>query len=185
VNCTGGRTARCVVRAPNVYLIPRGDGRVTVGARSSTWALMICDDGRDLGPGADRTKNCFGSEVAATNQVLGGLRPRTPDGLPVMGPALDSRSENKPPRCWHATGHYRGWHSARARDRPRMAADSYRRPHGHRARCICSRRDLRPRCRRLRQERRSPIPEQTRTTHAKFGFDLSNASCPHDLDSLE
>jgi glycine oxidase len=99
---------RCVVRAPSVYLIPRGDGRVTVGStiqrvgfdtsvgEKTTRRLtrLATELVKDIGPGKPQV-------------VWAGLRPGTPDGLPVMGPALDSRGENKMPHCWHATGHYR------------------------------------------------------------------------------
>jgi len=99
---------RCVVRAPNVYLIPRGDGRVTVGA---TIEHVGFDDDVDDGAisGLVQTAQKLLPDLRSQQPIKSwaGLRPGTPDGLPVMGPALDSRGENKPPRCWHATGHYR------------------------------------------------------------------------------
>jgi glycine oxidase len=36
-----------------------------------------------------------------------GLRPGTPDGLPVMGRTAGEGAENGVARCWHVTGHYR------------------------------------------------------------------------------
>lgn len=98
---------KCVVRASGVYLIPRGDGRVTVGA---TLEHVGFDDHVD--------DSAIAGLVQAAQKLLpelesqpplkswAGLRPGTPDGLPVMGPALDA-SLKEIPRCWHATGHYR------------------------------------------------------------------------------
>lgn len=98
---------QCVVRAPNVYLIPRGDGRVTVGAtiehagfNDEVEAAAITG----LVRGAQRLMPELSPPVL---QSWAGLRPGTPDGLPVMGPALSPYIENKMPRCWQATGHYR------------------------------------------------------------------------------
>ena len=92
---------RCVVRAPGVYLIPRGEGRVTIGA-------TLEDAGFDETVFAESV-----ATLAAQARVLlpelepmpqveqwAGLRPGTPDALPVMGAAVMEH-------CWHATGHYR------------------------------------------------------------------------------
>ncbi len=92
---------RCVVRTPAVYLVPRGDGRVTVGAtiehagfdetvHESQVKLML-DFALRLLPEAT---------IPSPMDVWTGLRPGTPDGLPILGAA---KSEH----CWHATGHYR------------------------------------------------------------------------------
>ncbi len=92
---------RCVVRATGVYLIPRGEGRVTVGATVEH-------------AGFDETVQESGIQglIALAAQLLpelqtplqrecwAGLRPGTPDGLPILG-----ASEIK--NFWHATGHYR------------------------------------------------------------------------------
>lgn len=98
---------RCVVRAPGVYLIPRGDGRITLGATIERAGFDDqVDEGaiRGLVNGARKLMPELSMPVL---QSWAGLRPGTPDGLPVMGPALDSRSENTAARCWHVTGHYR------------------------------------------------------------------------------
>jgi glycine oxidase len=92
---------RCVVRAPGVYLIPRGDGRVTIGAtiehvgfdetvQEDSIRRMV-ETARKLLPEA---------EAPPQMDMWAGLRPGTPDGLPILGRAA---MEN----CWHATGHYR------------------------------------------------------------------------------
>jgi glycine oxidase len=92
---------RCVVRAPGIYLIPRGDGRVTIGSTieeagfdetaQESSMRRLADAARALLPEA---------EIPAQLDIWAGLRPGTPDGLPILG-----QSEKK--NCWHATGHYR------------------------------------------------------------------------------
>jgi glycine oxidase len=92
---------RCVVRAPGIYLIPRGDGRVTVGSTieragfdenvSEAVVRRLAQAARELLPQA---------EAPAQMDMWAGLRPGTPDLLPVLGPAEKHH-------CWHATGHYR------------------------------------------------------------------------------
>jgi glycine oxidase len=92
---------RCVVRMPGMYLMPRGDGRVTVGATIEH-------------VGFDETvqEPAIRKLIEAALRLLpeartppemeswAGLRPGTPDGLPILGAA-------EMEHCWHATGHYR------------------------------------------------------------------------------
>jgi glycine oxidase len=92
---------RCVVRTPGVYLVPRGDGRVTVGATlehagfeevvQEAQVRTLLDAALRLLPEAT---------IPSPIDAWTGLRPGTPDGLPILGSA-------KRPHCWHATGHYR------------------------------------------------------------------------------
>ena len=92
---------RCVVRAPSIYLIPRGDGRVTVGSTiervgydekvSEPAVRRLAAAGRELLPEAG---------APAQMDMWAGLRPGTPDLLPILGSAEKHH-------CWHATGHYR------------------------------------------------------------------------------
>jgi glycine oxidase len=92
---------RCVVRTPAVYLVPRGDGRVTVGATlehagfdevvHEARVRELMDAALRLLPEAT---------IPSPLDAWTGLRPGTPDGLPILGTA-------KRPHCWHATGHYR------------------------------------------------------------------------------
>lgn len=92
---------RCVVRMPGLYLIPRGDGRVTIGATLEH--VGFCETVQD-----DLIRSVIDAalrllpEATASSPVEAwtGLRPGTPDGLPILGMA------NKQ-HCWHATGHYR------------------------------------------------------------------------------
>jgi glycine oxidase len=92
---------RCVVRAPGIYLVPRGDGRVTIGATiehvgfdETVWEPSIrrmAEAALSLLPEA---------QAPPLMDMWAGLRPGTPDGLPVLGAAEKEH-------CWHATGHYR------------------------------------------------------------------------------
>ena len=92
---------RCVVRAPGIYLIPRGEGRVTVGA-------TLEHVGFDETVQPENTQHLITMathllpelQVPEQSECWAGLRPGTPDDLPILGAA---RMKN----CWHATGHYR------------------------------------------------------------------------------
>jgi glycine oxidase len=95
------RTVRAVVRGSAVYLVPRENGELVVGATSEelgfdttvtaggVWTLLR--DARELLPGI--------TELPLT-ETLAGLRPGSPDNAPLLGPtALDG--------LLLATGHYR------------------------------------------------------------------------------
>ncbi|HET9099855.1 MAG TPA: FAD-dependent oxidoreductase [Acidobacteriaceae bacterium] len=92
---------RCVVRTPGVYLVPRGDGRVTVGATiehagfdevvHEAQVSVLMKAALRLLPEA---------KIPSPIDAWAGLRPGTPDGLPILGAAQRAN-------CWHATGHYR------------------------------------------------------------------------------
>ncbi|HEV2619440.1 MAG TPA: FAD-dependent oxidoreductase [Acidobacteriaceae bacterium] len=92
---------RCAVRTPGIYLIPRGDGRVAIGSTlehvgfdqqpQSATIQRLTEAARQLLPEA---------QPFNPPQTWAGLRPGTPDGLPILGPAGH-------PNCWYATGHYR------------------------------------------------------------------------------
>ncbi|RFU41329.1 FAD-dependent oxidoreductase [Actinomadura logoneensis] len=83
-----GRTVRGVVRGSSIYLVPRADGELVVGATQEElgfdtrvtagglWELLR--DARELVPGV--TELDF-AEAAA------GLRPGSPDNAPVLGPS--------------------------------------------------------------------------------------------------
>ncbi len=91
----------CVVRAPGIYLIPRGDGRVTVGATlEHTGFDETVQPGNTQHLIALATRLLPELQVPEPRECWAGLRPGTPDDLPILGAAA---VEN----CWHATGHYR------------------------------------------------------------------------------
>ncbi|WP_018658556.1 glycine oxidase ThiO [Actinomadura flavalba] len=96
------RTVRGLVRGSHVYLVPRADGEIVVGATQEElgfddrvtagglWELLR--DARDLVPGVTEL------EFA---EVRAGLRPGSPDNAPVMGAAEGV------PGLVLATGHFR------------------------------------------------------------------------------
>jgi glycine oxidase len=96
------QTVRGVVRGSSVYLVPRADGELVVGATQEelgpdttvtaggVWELLR--DARLLVPGITEL------ELA---EAVAGLRPGTPDNAPVLGPAAL-------PGLVLATGHFRG-----------------------------------------------------------------------------
>lgn len=94
------RVLRGRVRGNPVYLVPRADGRIVVGASSE-------EAGFDLTPRAGAVYELL-RDAQALLPVLGeaqfeevctGLRPGSPDNAPVIGAAA--------PGLVHATGHYR------------------------------------------------------------------------------
>lgn len=82
------RTVRGIVRGRSIYLVPRDDGRVVVGAtvEEKGWdttataggAYELLRDALALVPGLDD------AELVA---VRAGLRPGSPDDLPMVGPS--------------------------------------------------------------------------------------------------
>ncbi|MEV0384493.1 FAD-dependent oxidoreductase [Nonomuraea sp. NPDC050643] len=97
-----GRCVRGTVHGSPVYLVPRGDGELVVGATQEEMGFdtrvtagglyELLRDARELVPGVTEL------EVA---DVVAGLRPGTPDNLPVIGPSGT-------PGLTLATGHHRG-----------------------------------------------------------------------------
>ncbi|MDA0637770.1 FAD-dependent oxidoreductase [Nonomuraea sp. MCN248] len=97
-----GRCVRGSVHGTPVYLVPRGDGELVVGATQEELGFdtrvtaggvyELLRDARELVPGVTEL------EVA---DVVAGLRPGTPDNLPVIGPSGT-------PGLLLATGHHRG-----------------------------------------------------------------------------
>ncbi|MGV9305278.1 MULTISPECIES: FAD-dependent oxidoreductase [unclassified Nonomuraea] len=96
-----GTCVRGVVHGSPVYLVPRGDGELVVGATQEELGFdttvtagglyELLRDARELVPGITEL------QVA---DVVAGLRPGTPDNLPLIGPYG--------PGLTVATGHHRG-----------------------------------------------------------------------------
>jgi glycine oxidase len=95
------RTVRALVHGRSVYLVPRPDGSIVVGAtveeRGADTTVQagavhqLLDDARAVVPGIDELE---------LHEARAGLRPATPDNTPVIGwTALDGVAV--------ATGHYR------------------------------------------------------------------------------
>ncbi|MFE1346418.1 glycine oxidase ThiO [Streptomyces sp. NPDC058757] len=95
------RTVRAVVRGSHVYLVPRENGELVVGATSEElgWDTTVTAggvyellrDAHELVPGL--------TELPLT-ETLAGLRPGSPDNAPLLGPSAL-------PGLHLATGHYR------------------------------------------------------------------------------
>jgi glycine oxidase len=92
---------RCVVRAPGIYLIPRGDGRVTIGSTIEHVGFDETVQEPSIRHMAEAALKLLPeAEAPAQMDMWAGLRPGTPDTLPILGAAEKDH-------CWHATGHYR------------------------------------------------------------------------------
>jgi glycine oxidase len=92
---------RHVVRAPEVYLIPRSDGRMLIGATVEEAGF----DKRTVPETIQRLRQAALDLVprladARTLEAWAGLRPGTPDGLPILGATAT-------PGYFVATGHFR------------------------------------------------------------------------------
>ncbi|MFI6812690.1 FAD-dependent oxidoreductase [Nonomuraea sp. NPDC050328] len=96
------RCVRGLVHGNPVYLVPRGDGELVVGATQEELGFdtrvtaggvyELLRDARELVPGV--------TELELV-ECVAGLRPGTPDNLPLIGPAPE-------PGLALATGHHRG-----------------------------------------------------------------------------
>jgi glycine oxidase len=97
----GGPPLTHVLRAPDVYLVPRSDGRVLIGA-------TVEEAGYDKRTDADTIQRMRraaialvpGLERARMSESWAGLRPGTPDDLPILG-------ATNTPGYFVATGHFR------------------------------------------------------------------------------
>jgi glycine oxidase len=92
---------RHVIRAPEVYLIPRSDGRMVIGATCEEAGF----DKRTVPETIQRLRQAAVDLVpklvdARTLQAWAGLRPGTPDKLPILGATAT-------PGYFVATGHFR------------------------------------------------------------------------------
>jgi glycine oxidase len=92
---------RCVLRTPEFYAIPRGDGRVAIGATTERAGFDPAVDEQSIA-GLVRLAAEHLPEISGAPRLesWAGFRPGTPDGLPILGAAAIEH-------CWHATGHYR------------------------------------------------------------------------------
>lgn len=121
---------QCVLRTPDFYAIPRGDGRVAIGATIERAGFDPVVDEESI---ADLMRMAaeYLPEIndAPRLESWAGFRPGTPDGLPILGAAAMDH-------CWYATGHYRNgillapvtaWVLARAilGDSPEIALDAF------------------------------------------------------------
>jgi glycine oxidase len=90
-----------VIRSPELYLIPRSDGRLVIGT-------TVEEAGFDKRVDADTIQHFHGSAMELVPELRdarileswAGLRPGTPDGLPILG-------ATETPGYYVATGHFR------------------------------------------------------------------------------
>jgi len=101
-----GEHGNVVVRTPEIYIVPRLDGSAVIGA-------TVEDAGFDLKVKADAIAGLRGRAArllpviadAPELESWAGLRPGTPDGLPVLGELERGRAETS--RHFVACGHFR------------------------------------------------------------------------------
>ncbi len=92
---------RHVIRAPEIYLVPRSDGRILAGA-------TVEEAGYDKRTDADTIQRMHQAAIrlvpaltqARMLEAWAGLRPGSPDNLPILGPT-------RTPGYFVATGHFR------------------------------------------------------------------------------
>jgi glycine oxidase len=97
----GGPPLTHVLRAPEAYLVPRSDGRILIGA-------TVEEAGFDKRTDADTIQRMHRAAVALVPELerarvredWAGLRPGTPDDLPLLG-------ATSTPGYFVATGHFR------------------------------------------------------------------------------
>lgn len=90
-----------VIRAPEVYIVPRSDGRILVGT-------TLEEAGFDKRTDVATIQRLREAAIALVPELKNakiledwaGLRPGTPDGLPILGPTAT-------PGYYAATGHFR------------------------------------------------------------------------------
>jgi glycine oxidase len=101
VACARHGVLRHVIRAPQVYLVPRSDGRILIGS-------TLEEAGYDKRTDADTIHRMHQAAIrmvpalgqARILEVWAGLRPGTPDDLPILG-------ATSTPGYFVATGHFR------------------------------------------------------------------------------
>ena len=117
VECNAPELLRVALRTPQVYLLPRGNGRIIIGA-------TVEDAGYDkhIDPATITALHEAAADLwspvrsARVVESWAGLRPATPDSLPVISPAIDIDAKdmaNAAPESrqnahsWLAIGHFR------------------------------------------------------------------------------
>jgi glycine oxidase len=95
------RVLRHVLRAPDVYIVPRSSGKILIGATVEDVGFDKSVDPLSIRQLIDNASK-YVPELASEpiTQSWAGLRPGTPDDLPIIGPT-------DTPRIFVATGHFR------------------------------------------------------------------------------
>jgi glycine oxidase len=90
-----------VLRSPEVYLVPRGDGRIVIGATVERVGFDRQIEAKAIQVLLSQAASLWPPVAAGTVvDSWAGLRPGTRDDLPLLGSAGESS-------CWLATGHFR------------------------------------------------------------------------------
>ena len=118
------RTVRGIVRGSSIYLVPRDDGRVVVGAtvEERGWDTTGHRRRRLRAAAATPWRWSRGSTTPSWSAVRAGLRPGSPDDLPMIGPSRDrgpGRGHGPPPQRHPAHADHRrgGGRGGRRRSR--------------------------------------------------------------------
>ena len=101
VACVQHNVLRHVIRAPEVYLVPRSDGRILIGSTLEEAGYDKRTDANTIHrmhQAAIRMAPALGQ--ARILEAWAGLRPGTPDDLPILG-------ATSTPGYFVATGHFR------------------------------------------------------------------------------
>jgi glycine oxidase len=90
-----------VIRSEEIYLVPRSDGRILIGA-----TVEDCGFNKQVEPDSIKRMQHLAERIvpeiarAKIHETWAGLRPGTPDDLPIIG-------ESSVPGYFIATGHFR------------------------------------------------------------------------------
>jgi glycine oxidase len=96
----GPETLKVVLRTPGIYLAPRGDGRIVIGATVEDAGFDKAVDPAAIARLLDAAAALWPqARTARIVESWAGLRPATPDELPV----IDAYDRS----CWIAAGHFR------------------------------------------------------------------------------
>ena len=95
------------IRSPGIYLVPRGDGRVVIGATVEEAGFDKSTDEASISALIARADALLpGIAKGTVLECWAGLRPGTPDGLPLLGAVSGSEIASIEGR-FIAAGHYR------------------------------------------------------------------------------
>ncbi len=90
-----------VLRAPEVYIVPRSSGKILIGATVEDVGFDKSVDPSAISQLLNAAAKYLPALASApVTQRWAGLRPGTPDNLPIIGPT-------DKPRVFAATGHFR------------------------------------------------------------------------------
>jgi glycine oxidase len=96
------RLTQHIIYSPRGYIVPRLDGRLLAGSTTEHAGYdkrVTCNGLQQIAQQALEIAPCIGD--LPFMDAWAGLRPRAPDGLPVIGECAEARG------LYYATGHYR------------------------------------------------------------------------------